>query len=94
MIPTLMMFAVTVSTAAAYLDPIYAHVKRLHELGGELLFGTDVGYTRDYDTAEEFEALARCGLSGGELSRVGQPWHAFADVRFTIRNGRVIWRRG
>lgn len=43
MIPTLKMFRTTVTTKASYLDPIYAEVRRFHELGGELLFGTDVG---------------------------------------------------
>jgi imidazolonepropionase-like amidohydrolase len=30
--------------------------------GGEILFGTDVGYMPDYDTTEEFEMLRRAGL--------------------------------
>jgi imidazolonepropionase-like amidohydrolase len=34
--------------------------------GGEVLFGTDVGYMRDYDTAEEFEMMARAGMSFDE----------------------------
>jgi imidazolonepropionase-like amidohydrolase len=33
------------------------------DAGGEILFGTDVGYMRDYDTAEEFEMLRRAGMS-------------------------------
>jgi imidazolonepropionase-like amidohydrolase len=31
--------------------------------GGQILFGTDVGYMTDYDTAEEFAAMSRAGLS-------------------------------
>jgi imidazolonepropionase-like amidohydrolase len=31
--------------------------------GGEILFGTDVGYMRDYDTTEELEMLRRAGMS-------------------------------
>jgi imidazolonepropionase-like amidohydrolase len=125
MIPTLKMFGTTVTAAPAYLGPIYAEVGRFHELGGDLLFGTDVGYMRDYDTAGEFEALARSGLSGRDILRMlgtapaarfpgagnhgvivtgaaadltvlgGDPIadpRGFADVRFTIRNGQVIWR--
>jgi imidazolonepropionase-like amidohydrolase len=64
MTPTLKMFETTVSTARAYLDPIDAIVRRFHELGGQLLFGTDVGYMADYRTEEEFRALTRCGLDG------------------------------
>lgn len=30
--------------------------------GGRILFGTDVGYIDDYDTAEEFELMARAGM--------------------------------
>ncbi len=63
MIPTLKMFATTVTTNPAYLDPIYAEVRQFHELGGQLIFGTDVGYMTDYSTNDEFAALAKCGLS-------------------------------
>jgi hypothetical protein len=63
MIPTLKMFATTVSTNPAYLEPIYAEVRQFHELGGQLIFGTDVGYMRDYTTQDEFAALSKCGLS-------------------------------
>jgi len=63
MIPTLKMFATTVTTNPAYLDPIYAEVREFHELGGQLIFGTDVGYMTDYSTEDEFAALAKCGLT-------------------------------
>jgi imidazolonepropionase-like amidohydrolase len=125
MIPTLKMFRTTVTTNPSYLDPIYAQVRRFHELGGDLIFGTDVGYMTDYDTTDEFEALALCGLSGRDILRMlttapaakfntaavtgtievgkagdltvldGDPIDnakGFASVRYTIRNGTVIWR--
>lgn len=63
MIPTLKMFATTVTKNPAYLDPIYAEVRQFHSLGGQLIFGTDVGYMRDYTTDDEFAALGKCGLS-------------------------------
>jgi imidazolonepropionase-like amidohydrolase len=63
MIPTLKMFATTVTKDPSYLDPIYAEVRQFHELGGQLIFGTDVGYMTDYTTQDEFEALGKCGLS-------------------------------
>ena len=62
MIPTLKMFGTTVTADAEYLDPIYRVVRRFHEIGGTILFGTDVGYMRDYSTDGEFEALRRSGL--------------------------------
>jgi imidazolonepropionase-like amidohydrolase len=58
------------TTDPAYLNPIYAQVRRFHELGGDLLFGTDVGYMTDYDTTGEFGALALCGLSGRDILRM------------------------
>ncbi len=70
MVPTLKMFGSTVTHKAAYLDPIYAEVKQFHALGGELLFGTDVGYMTDYSTEDEFDALAHSGLDAREILRM------------------------
>ena len=53
MIPTLKMFATTVSKNPAYLVPIYRVVRRFHAHGGNLMFGTDVGYMADYSTRDE-----------------------------------------
>jgi imidazolonepropionase-like amidohydrolase len=63
MTPTLKMFATTVTTNPRYLNPIYAEVRQFHELGGTLIFGTDVGYMTDYSTEGEFEGLGKCGLT-------------------------------
>jgi imidazolonepropionase-like amidohydrolase len=62
MIPTLKMFASTVTTDSHYMDPICAEVQQFHQLGGTLLFGTDVGYMTDYTTQEEFVELGKSGL--------------------------------
>jgi len=70
MVPTLKMFATTVSTRPGYLQPIYAEVRDFHALGGQLLFGTDVGYMTDYRTEEEFSALASCGLGAMDVLRM------------------------
>lgn len=70
MIPTLKMFATTVTTDPKFLDPIYDIVRRFHSLGGDLMFGTDVGYMEDYSTEDEFRALAQCGLSFREILRM------------------------
>jgi imidazolonepropionase-like amidohydrolase len=124
MIPTLKMFATTVTTKPSYLQPIYAVIRQFHALGGELMFGTDVGYMTDYRTADEFHALAGCGLNAMDILRMltvtpatrfgvardrgtiapgkradlvlldGDPDFdiaAFSRVRFTIRDGRVIY---
>jgi len=63
MIPTLKMFGTTVTYDSAYMDPIYAEVRQFHALGGQLIFGTDVGYMHDYTTEGEFEGLSKCGLT-------------------------------
>jgi imidazolonepropionase-like amidohydrolase len=62
MIPTLKMFATTVSSDPRYMDPICAEVNEFHKLGGTLLFGTDVGYMTDYSTDLEFVELGKSGL--------------------------------
>jgi imidazolonepropionase-like amidohydrolase len=62
MIPTLKMFTTTVTSNPHYMDPIRAEVRQFHELGGQLIFGTDVGYMHDYTTEGEFTELGRSGL--------------------------------
>ncbi|MGA8603559.1 MAG: amidohydrolase family protein [Thermoplasmata archaeon] len=70
MIPTLKMFADTASSRREYLLPIYEVVRRFRALGGQLLFGTDVGYMTDYATEDEFRALERSGVDGREILRM------------------------
>lgn len=62
MIPTLKMFARTVRADSDYMDPICWEVNQFHQLGGTLLFGTDVGYMTDYSTELEFVELGKSGL--------------------------------
>jgi imidazolonepropionase-like amidohydrolase len=62
MIPTLKMFTTTVTSDPHYMDPMRAEVHQFHQLGGILIFGTDVGYMTDYSTETEFEELAKSGL--------------------------------
>jgi imidazolonepropionase-like amidohydrolase len=101
-----------------------AQVRAFMEAGGQLLFGTDVGYMTDYDPTDEYLLLERAGLSfpdvlsalttaparrlaaeaGAGRVAVGSPAdlvvlerdpatdiRALADVRYTIRQGRVIY---
>jgi imidazolonepropionase-like amidohydrolase len=67
MTPTLKMFSSTVTTDSHYMDPIFAEVRQFHELGGTLIFGTDVGYMTDYTTDVEFENLGKCGLTTSDV---------------------------
>jgi imidazolonepropionase-like amidohydrolase len=93
MIPTLKMFATTVTKNPAYLDPIYAEVRQFHELGGQLIFGTDVGYMRDYTTEDEFTALGKCGLSPMDILAMltTHPASRFgvSDVKGTVSRGKL-----
>jgi imidazolonepropionase-like amidohydrolase len=69
MVPTLKMFGTTVTKQDAYLQPIYSIVRRFHEAGGQVIFGTDVGYMTDYRTEDEFVALQQSGLDAMEILR-------------------------
>jgi imidazolonepropionase-like amidohydrolase len=92
---------------------------------GDVLFGTDVGYTDVFDTTEEFKWMSRGGMSYQQIlaslttnparrfgfnqhsGRIAKgydadlvvlrsdPAHdatAFADVRYTIRDGSVLYK--
>ena len=48
--------------ATRYEDDALEQVRVFAAAGGTLLFGTDVGYRREYDTTPEHELLARAGL--------------------------------
>lgn len=106
---------------------ILAEVVDYQRLGGQILFGTDVGYHTIYDPTREYESLAKAGLTWrqvlasltinpaarfGESARRGRivsgmnadiivleadpasDIRAFAQVRHTIRGGRLIYSRG
>lgn len=120
MIPTLKLFSGYENTPR-----IRSIVKRFHQLGGQLMFGTDTGYLTDYDLTEEYRQLYLAGLNyrdvlamlttspaqrfrvskqkgrialgiNGDLTILsadpasGDPT-AFTQVRYTVRNGRVIY---
>ncbi|MFZ0892584.1 MAG: amidohydrolase family protein [Thermoplasmata archaeon] len=70
MIPTLKMFADASSSDMEYLAPIYEVVRQFQALGGQLLFGTDVGFMRDYATDDEFRALVGSGVDARGILRM------------------------
>jgi imidazolonepropionase-like amidohydrolase len=92
MVPTLKMFGTTVTHNPAYLNPIYAEVREFHQRGGQLIFGTDVGYMTDYTTQDEFAALTQSGLTPQDILRMLTTAPA---TRFGIQNqkGRVAPNR-
>lgn len=91
MIPTLKMFATTVTSNRSYLQPIYDLVRRFRELGGSLMFGTDVGYMTDYSTQGEITGLGLSGLTALDVLRTLTA--APAD-RFGVANKKGSVRGG
>jgi len=94
------------------------------EAGGDILFGTDIGYTDHYDTTLEFTLMSQAGMNYqqilaslttnparkfGDSDRIGriaknmsadlvvlsadpaQDVTAFSKVRYTIRNGKILY---
>ncbi|MBS0581791.1 MAG: amidohydrolase family protein [Proteobacteria bacterium] len=56
-IPTLKLFSKDSNIGA-----IRERVKRFHDLGGTLMFGTDTGFLPDYDMQEEYRQIELCGF--------------------------------
>ncbi len=94
------------------------------QAGGQVLFGTDVGYIEQFDTSEEFKWMSRAGMNFQDIlaslttnpaQRFGYSTHsgriakgmdadlvilradpaqntsAFSKIRYTIRNGAIIY---
>ena len=101
-------------------------VRDYARIGGQILFGTDVGYLTDYDPLREYQLMESAGLNWrqilasltthpanrfkenskrGRIARgmeadlvvlgadPSQGSQAFVDVRYTIREGRVLYAR-
>jgi len=58
LIPTLKLFG-----EDDEIQKILDEVVGYQQLGGQILFGTDVGYLSDYDPTKEYELMARAGLT-------------------------------
>ncbi|MCR6655629.1 MAG: amidohydrolase family protein [Opitutus sp.] len=71
-----------------WIEHALSQVRAFHEGGGDLLFGTDVGYIDQFDTAEEFELLARAGLDFRAMltSLTTAPAGRFGDA---VHTGRI-----
>ena len=56
--------------------------------GGQVLFGTDVGYTQHFDTSEEFTWMSRGGMSYQEIlaSLTTNPTQRFG---YSTHSGRI-----
>jgi imidazolonepropionase-like amidohydrolase len=93
MIPTLKMFTTTVTSDLHYMDPMRAEVGQFHQLGGTLIFGTDVGYMTDYSTETEFAELGRSGLDYktilGMLTINPAARMGVSDMKGTVSAGKL-----
>jgi imidazolonepropionase-like amidohydrolase len=70
LIPTLTLFDVEAKKAGVspeeneqWIKQAVQELKAYSDAGGEILFGTDVGYTDHFDTAEEFALMSRAGMA-------------------------------
>jgi imidazolonepropionase-like amidohydrolase len=108
----------------AWIAQMVDQLRAYSEAGGDILFGTDIGYTDHYDTTLEFTLMSQAGMNYkqilaalttnparkfGESGRTGsiaknmkadlvilnadpaQDVTAYSKVRFTIRNGKVLY---
>jgi imidazolonepropionase-like amidohydrolase len=70
LVPTLTLFDVEAKKAKVspeeneqWIKQAVQELKAYSDAGGEILFGTDVGYTDHFDTALEFALMSRAGMS-------------------------------
>ena len=132
LIPTLTLFDVEARKAnagdqqrTAFIAHMVDQLRAYSDAGGDILFGTDIGYTDHYDTTLEFTLMSQAGMDYkqilaslttnparkfGDSRRTGRiakdmkadlvilsadPAHdatAYSKVRFTIRNGEVLYQ--
>jgi imidazolonepropionase-like amidohydrolase len=74
LIPTLTLFDFEARKGGAtdqwregWLDRMVGQLRAFSTGGGQVLFGTDVGYTDHYDTTMELELMAKAGLDFGKI---------------------------
>jgi imidazolonepropionase-like amidohydrolase len=95
LIPTLTLFDVEAkkggaspATAENFIDRAVARLRAYASAGGEILFGTDVGYIYHFDTAEEYTLMQRAGMSFAQIlaSLTTNPAGRFG---FAAHSGRI-----
>jgi imidazolonepropionase-like amidohydrolase len=47
----------------AWIDKMVGELEAYSKAGGEILFGTDVGYTDHFDTTLEFTLMSQAGMT-------------------------------
>jgi imidazolonepropionase-like amidohydrolase len=94
-IPTLTLFDVEIKKAGVspeiaqgFVNSTITRLRAYNAAGGEILFGTDVGYIYQFDTSEEFTLLQRAGMTFPQIlaSLTTNPAHRFG---FASHSGSV-----
>jgi imidazolonepropionase-like amidohydrolase len=108
-----------------WISKMVAELSTYSTAGGDILFGTDIGYTDQYDTSLEFTLMSKAGMSfqqilaslttnparkfgyAGHSGRIAEGLDAdlvvlaadpakdptaLSNVRYTIRDGSVMYR--
>ena len=74
------------------IDGTLAQLKQYADAGGQVLFGTDVGYMTDFDPADEYALMAKAGLTPMQIlasltTAPAQRWNE-ADKRGRVAAGQ------
>jgi imidazolonepropionase-like amidohydrolase len=95
LVPTLTLFDVeaqkgklTPEESKQLVDLAVAQLRLYASAGGQILFGTDIGYIDHYDTAEEYRLMAQAGMSFPRIleSLTTAPAKRFG---YASRSGRI-----
>lgn len=72
----------------AFIAQMVDQLRAYSEAGGDILFGTDIGYTDHYDTSEEFTLMSQAGMDYKQIlaSLTTNPARKFGD---SYRTGRI-----
>jgi imidazolonepropionase-like amidohydrolase len=58
---------VPANVADTLVDATFDELRAFRKAGGQVLFGTDVGYMHDYDPTDEYVLMAKAGMSPMEI---------------------------
>lgn len=72
----------------AWITRAVAELRAYSETGGDILFGTDIGYTNHFDTTMEFSLMSQAGMNYQQVlaSLTTNPARRFG---YSDRNGRI-----
>lgn len=93
-IPTLTLWRIELERAGmgkenamAFQNIAVRQLAEVHDANGQIIFGTDVGYIDDFDTAEEFRLMAAAGMSFDDILA---SLTTIPSERFLRESGRLV----